>query len=248
LKLERGQKRERLKESRCPWGGLGPSWDRPGRNNVPLIDLYHHRSPFPAPFPLNTITEQAIQAILIMSSTGQAAFSTLTIQSITDALVDYTKVTGIDLSKDPFATAIEHLNSPEAILELLQEREKAFKEYRDGNRRLISCLRPAVNIIQAFSGILGEAISQVSHICHRCSSLMTLSGPVSTGKSLVRGDRCSPCCTSLEYAFSTDVTDKYSRPQVGLHPVMTPSSSCSSAWGTSSSVSKFISRSRPPRY
>ncbi|KAN0124433.1 hypothetical protein V8E52_002082 [Russula decolorans] len=99
-----------------------------------------------------------------MSSTVQATSSTSSasnIQLITDALVDYAKVTGIDLSKNPFAAAIERANSPGAILELLQEREKAFKDYREGNRRLISCLSPAVNVIQAFSGILGEAASLV---------------------------------------------------------------------------------------
>src|SRR6266576_3840216 len=115
-----------------------------------------------------------------MSSTGQATSSPSTVQLIIDALADYTKVTGIDLSKNPFAATIEHLNSPEAILELLQEREKAFKEFRDGNRRLFSCLRPAVKVIHAFSGIIGEVISLVSHTCHPCNSLMTLSGPVST--------------------------------------------------------------------
>ena len=97
-----------------------------------------------------------------MSSTASA----YTIQSIVDALADYTKVTGIDLSNNSFAAPIERLNSTEAVLELLQEREKTFKEYRDGNRRLISCLRPAVNVIQAFSGILGEAVSLVSHAWH----------------------------------------------------------------------------------
>ena len=104
-----------------------------------------------------------------MSSTVQATsstFSTSNIQLITDALADYTKITGIDLSKHPFAVAIELANSPGAILELLQEREKAFKDYREGNRRLISCLSPAVNVIQAFSGVLGEAVSLVSHAFH----------------------------------------------------------------------------------
>jgi hypothetical protein len=98
-----------------------------------------------------------------MSSTLQATSSTSNIQLITDALLDYANITGIDLSKNPFAAAIERANSPGAILELLQEREKAFEDYREGNRRLISCLRPAVNIIQAFSGVLGEAVSLVSH-------------------------------------------------------------------------------------
>jgi hypothetical protein len=82
---------------------------------------------------------------------------------ITNALADYAKVTGVDLSRNPFAAAIELSSSPEAILELLQEREKAFKEYRDNNRRLINCITPAVKVIQAFSGILGEAVTLVSH-------------------------------------------------------------------------------------
>ena len=110
-----------------------------------------------------------------MSSTMQVASSTSptsNVQLITDALVDYVNITGIDLSKNPLATAIENANSPEAILELLQEREKAFRRYREGNRRLISCLSPAVNVIQAFSGILGEAVSLVSHLCHLITLLM----------------------------------------------------------------------------
>jgi hypothetical protein len=101
-------------------------------------------------------------AVQVTSSTSP----TSNIQLITNALVDYAKITGTDLSKNPFAVAIERANSPGAILELLQEREKAFKDYREGNRSLISCLSPAVNVIQAFSGILGEAVSLVSHTCH----------------------------------------------------------------------------------
>jgi hypothetical protein len=98
-------------------------------------------------------------------STGQASSSTSNIQLIIDALADYVKVTGIDLSKNPFAATIEQSSSPEAILQLLQGRETAFKEYRDGNRRLISCLSPAVKVLQAFSGILGGAVNLVSHSC-----------------------------------------------------------------------------------
>ena len=127
-----------------------------------------------------------------MSSTGQATSSPSTIQSIIDALADYTKVTGIDLSKSPFAAAIEHSNSPEAILELLQERENAFKQYRDGNRSLINCLRPAVKVIQSFSGILGEAASLVSRTYHLVTLLVTSLGPVSTGKCFVCWHRYSP--------------------------------------------------------
>ena len=101
-----------------------------------------------------------------MSSTGQATSSTSStsnIQLVSNALADYAKVTGVDLSKNPFAVVIERSNSPEEILELLQEREMAFNEYRDGYRRLIRSLSPAVKVLQAFSGILGETVSLVSH-------------------------------------------------------------------------------------
>src|SRR5712672_82455 len=83
-------------------------------------------------------------------------------QLITDALGEYAKRTGIQLSKDPFAEKIQLFKSPDDILRLLQERERAFKEYRDRNRTLISCLTPAVNVIHAFSATLGEVISLVS--------------------------------------------------------------------------------------
>jgi len=98
--------------------------------------------------------------VVFMSSTGQATSSS-NFQLIINALADYAKLTGIDLTKSPFAEKIERSNSPEAILELLQEREKAFKEYREVERRLISCLSPAVKVLHAFSGILGEAVSMV---------------------------------------------------------------------------------------
>jgi hypothetical protein len=100
-----------------------------------------------------------------MSSTGQTT-SSANFQLIIDALADYAKITGIDLSRNPFTSMLEQSTSTETILELLQEREKAFKEYRDGNRRLITCLTPVVNVLQAFSGILGGAVSLVSHMCH----------------------------------------------------------------------------------
>jgi len=111
-----------------------------------------------------------------MSSTGQPTSSTSSnpnTQLITDALANYARITGIDLSEHPFAAALEQSNSPEAILQLLQEREKAFKEYRDGNRRLINCLSPAVNVIQGFSDILGEAVNLVRHTYDRVT-LLTL--------------------------------------------------------------------------
>ena len=130
-----------------------------------------------------------------MSSTGQATSSTSNFQLIVDALVDYAKITGVDL----FAATLEQSNSPEAILELLQEREKAFKEYREGNRRLISCLSPAVKVILGDpwrGGKLGER-----HIPPCGSFNVTSSDSLLTSKGCVHEHRRSPRCTSLEYSL-----------------------------------------------
>lgn len=139
-----------------------------------------------------------------MSSAEQATSSTSptpNVRLITDAFEKYAKITGKDLSKNPFAAALEQSDSPEAILELLQEREKAFKEYREGSRRLINSLSPVVNFLQAFSGILGEAVSLVSHTCHWYLVTLlnlSLSDPLPTCKGSLCWHRYPPRRTSLD--------------------------------------------------
>jgi hypothetical protein len=110
-----------------------------------------------------------------MSSTGQAISSTDNVELIIGALADYANETGIDLSKNPFVSKLEQSRSPDAILRLLEEREKSFKEYRDhGKRRLINCLNPAVKVLHRFSGILSEAAGLVSRKCHLVGLLTRL--------------------------------------------------------------------------
>jgi len=100
-----------------------------------------------------------------ISSTGHSTVTPSNFQLVVDALGDYLNQTGIDLSQNPFAEKLQLSNTPNAILEILEEREKAFKEYRDGNRKLLSCLSPAVRVLHAFSGTLGGVIGLVSSIC-----------------------------------------------------------------------------------
>ena len=96
-----------------------------------------------------------------MSSTEQATSSNYKL--IIDALADYAKLTGIDLPKCPSAERLERSDSPQAILELLEEREKEFKEYRTRNQRLIGRIRPAVEVLHAFSETLGSVIDLVGN-------------------------------------------------------------------------------------
>jgi hypothetical protein len=125
-----------------------------------------------------------------MSSTGPAILtsSTSTIRSIIDAaLADYTEHTGIDLTNTPFAIALKQSNSVEAVLQLFHEQEKAFKEYRDDNRKLLNCLSPVVKVLQAFSDIIGKAIIHVRHHMPSGYSFLKVvsSDPLPTNKRLV---------------------------------------------------------------
>ena len=98
-----------------------------------------------------------------MSSTRYTVTPTSNFQLITKALYDYARQTGIDLAEHPSAKQLELVDSPDAILRIFQERENAFIKYRDRNRTLINCLQPTVRTLQAFSGIIGEVASLVSH-------------------------------------------------------------------------------------
>jgi hypothetical protein len=62
----------------------------------------------------------------------------------------------MDLTKNP---EIELSNPPEAIFKLRQRRKKASKGYREANRRPISCLSLAVNVLHAFAWIVDEVVS-----------------------------------------------------------------------------------------
>jgi fungal STAND N-terminal Goodbye domain len=95
-----------------------------------------------------------------MSSTTQISSSNLRLNI--DALDDYAKQTGIDLTKrNPFTDQLLNCVSPKDILDLLEEKAKAFKDYRDKNQKLIKWLSPVVQVLHVFAGVLGAATSLV---------------------------------------------------------------------------------------
>ena len=112
-----------------------------------------------------------------MSSTTNSSSN---FQSIVDAaLSDYAEQTGIDLATHPSAQILQNCNSVDAILDLLGENAKQFRAYRDGNRNLINCLKPVVQILHAVSPILGEAAAMVSlrNQLTSSDSILTVSFP-----------------------------------------------------------------------
>ena len=112
--------------------------------------------------PLSAVTTSSSHQNQIPST--MATISSPNFRLLINAFDDYAKEVGEDLTKNPLADALRACDSPNAVLELLQEKAHAFKEYRDGDHKLIGYLKPVVQVVQGFSGFLGDAISFVSQI------------------------------------------------------------------------------------
>ena len=79
------------------------------------------------------------------------------------ALQDYEKQTGIPLAKHPLAEQLQKCNSVESVTAVLQERARAFGEFR-GSDRIMKSLKNAVSVLcklSATSNALGGAIGLV---------------------------------------------------------------------------------------
>ena len=101
--------------------------------------------------------------------------TTVSFQAILDkALADYREQIGVELDKHPFANELRGRDSPDSVLKLLEDKAKAFKAYRDGNRKLINMLRPVVQVIHTLSGVVGDAAS-VSLMSGMCFSILLTS-------------------------------------------------------------------------
>jgi hypothetical protein len=83
---------------------------------------------------------------------------------IRNALKEYADKTGIDLPSNPFAQRLETCDSVEEVVGLLEGQMKEFKEYREGNGRLINWLRPVVEVVHNLSDVIGEVVSLVSRL------------------------------------------------------------------------------------
>jgi hypothetical protein len=78
------------------------------------------------------------------------------------ALSDYAKRTNIDLASHPFGQTLQTCDSADTILALFQDKANQFQAFRDGNRKLIDCLKPIVRFLHTVAAILGEAATLVS--------------------------------------------------------------------------------------
>ena len=78
------------------------------------------------------------------------------------ALADYSKQVGIDLATHPLSDSLRSCGSPDDVLQLLEDKANEFKEFRDGNRKLLNWLRPVVQVVHTLSAVLGASMALVS--------------------------------------------------------------------------------------
>ena len=77
-----------------------------------------------------------------------------------EALKEYKRKTGNDLTTHPLAEEIKACDSPGTILSVLQE--KANEIDQSGDERLTKWLTPTVNVLNALSATLGQGVGTVS--------------------------------------------------------------------------------------
>ena len=81
-------------------------------------------------------------------------------QAIFDnALEVYKKKTGKDLKSDPLLLRLESCDSPDAVLDVLQEQTSAFT--KSGSRTWV---KPTINVLYTFSSTIGGGVSLVSMV------------------------------------------------------------------------------------
>ncbi|KAI9434655.1 hypothetical protein H4582DRAFT_2080666 [Lactarius indigo] len=97
-----------------------------------------------------------------MSSNNQMSSSTPNIQLIFDeALKEYKKKTGKELTTHPIADEIKACDSPEAILTVLQGKANELNPSQSNDERLTKWLTPTVNVLNALSATLGVGVGTV---------------------------------------------------------------------------------------
>ena len=112
-------------------------------------------------------THQPRPSIPAMSQTSSyaSASSSSNFQSVFNAALEaYENKTESKLLDHPLAAQLQSCDSPTAILSVLQDLIQQFDRRRRSDQRLANWLNPTVNVLYAFSSVLGEGVGLVSPI------------------------------------------------------------------------------------
>jgi hypothetical protein len=148
---------------------------------------------------ITTITLSSTNKLLslnIMSHTQPTA--TLSLSSpnfqliIDNALDTYKKRTRNDLRAHPLAAQLQTCNSPTAILTVLQQQVQGSDQSRSTDELWTKWLDPTVNVLYAFSGVLGAGASLVcfsTSTCLRSALLYFVAAILTCERHLCRSRR-----------------------------------------------------------
>jgi hypothetical protein len=91
------------------------------------------------------------------SSSSSSSFQLI----LNNALDTYKKRTKNDLRAHPLAAQLQTCDSPTAILTVLQQQVQGLDQSRSSDERWTKWLDPTVNVLYAFSSVLGAGVSLV---------------------------------------------------------------------------------------
>ena len=77
------------------------------------------------------------------------------------AMQEYKRKTKKDLLADPLMAQLQTCNSPTEILAVLRPQVRQLKQSTSGDDKLTKWLTPTVNVLYAFSGVLGAGVGLV---------------------------------------------------------------------------------------
>ena len=78
-----------------------------------------------------------------------------------EALEEYEKKTKKDIASHPLAAQLKSCDSPSAILAILRAQVQTSDKSQIADERLTKWLDPTVNVLYAFSAIVGDAVGLV---------------------------------------------------------------------------------------
>ena len=78
-----------------------------------------------------------------------------------EALEEYEKKTKKDIASHPLAAQLKSCDSASAILAILRAQVQASDKSQSADERLTKWLDPTVNVLYAFSAIVGDAVGLV---------------------------------------------------------------------------------------
>ena len=86
-------------------------------------------------------------------------------QSVFSAALDeYARHTGDELAKHPLSAKLETCRSPADVLGVLRKQAEVFREFREGNKKLMKVIEPTVNVLCSLSGVFADNIGLVRHL------------------------------------------------------------------------------------